>query len=80
MGKVDRAALRQKIQQLEGLTDDERAALLELAAGQRRYGLVWEDRTEDVEEQLREQLPVLVEDKSLRIVSETSEISETCSM
>mgnify|MGYP002623478965 CR=1 FL=1 len=77
MNKVDGAALRQKIQKLEGLTDDERAALLELAAGQRRYGLVWEDRTEDVEERLREQLPVLVEDKSLRIVSETSESSET---
>ena len=77
MNKVDGAALRQKIQKLEGLTDDERAALLELAAGQRRYGLVWEDRTEDVEERLREQLPVLVEDKSLRIVSETSESSES---
>ena len=77
---MNRAALRQKIIELNGLTDDERAALFERAAGQKRYGLVWEDRTEDVEERLREQLPVLVEDKSLRIVSETSEISETCSM
>jgi len=58
--------LRQKIQQLEGLTDDERAALLELAAT-KRYGLVWEEREEAVEERLREELPVLVEDKDLAL-------------
>lgn len=66
MGKIDRAVLRQKIQQLEGLSDDERAALLELAAT-KRYGLVWEEREEDVEERLREELPVLVEDKELAL-------------
>ena len=59
--------MRQKIQQLEGLTDEERAALMELAAT-KRYGLVWEEREEEVEERLREQLPVLIEDTSLRIV------------
>lgn len=66
MAKIDRAALRQKIQQLEGLTDEERSALMELAAT-KRYGLVWEEREEAVEERLREELPVLVEDESLRI-------------
>lgn len=66
MTKIDRAALRQKIQQLEGLSDDERAALLELAAT-KRYGLVWEEREEEVEERLREELPVLVEDKELAL-------------
>ena len=66
MGKIDRAVLRQKIQQLEGLSDDERAALLELAAT-KRYGLVWEEREEAVEERLREELPVLVEDKELAL-------------
>jgi len=70
MTKIDRAALRQKIQQLEGLTDEERAALLELAAT-KRYGLVWEEREEAVEERLREELPVLVEDESLRIENGT---------
>ncbi len=67
MGKIDRAVLRQKIQQLEGLSDDERAALLELAAT-KRYGLVWEEREEAVEERLREELPVLVEDKELALL------------
>ena len=66
MAKIDRAALRQKIQQLEGLTDEERSALMELTAT-KRYGLVWEEREETVEERLREELPVLVEDESLRI-------------
>ena len=66
MAKIDRAALRQKIQQLEGLTDEERAALMELAAT-KRYGLVWEEREEEVEERLREELPVLIENSELRI-------------
>lgn len=66
MAKIDWAALRQKIQQLEGLTDEERSALMELTAT-KRYGLVWEEREEAVEERLREELPVLVEDESLRI-------------
>ncbi len=58
--------MRQRIQTLEGLTDEERAALLELAAT-KRYGLVWEEREEEVEERLREELPVLVEDKELAL-------------
>ena len=67
MGKIDRAALRQRIQTLEGLTDVERASLLELAAT-KRYGLVWEEREEAVEERLRKELPVLVEDKDLALL------------
>ena len=67
MGKIDRAVLRQKIQQLEGLTDEERAALLELAAT-KRYGLVWEEREEEVEERLRDELPMLIEDKELALL------------
>lgn len=69
MAKIDRFVLRQRIQTLEGLTDDERAALLELAAT-KRYGLVWEEREEEVEERLREELPVLVEDTSLRLIGQ----------
>ena len=75
MAKIDRAALRQKIQQLEGLTDEERAALMELAAT-KCYGLVWEEREEEVEERLREELPVLIEEPSLRIdASANSQLS-----
>ena len=66
MNKQD---LRKKITNLEGLTQDERAALLELLASQKKYGLVWEEKTEDVEEQLRTMLPVLQEVPERAILS-----------
>ena len=69
MAKIDRAALRQKIQQLEGLSDDERAALLELTTT-KRFGLVWEDKPETVEERLRDELPVLTEVKERALISD----------
>lgn len=67
MGKIDHAELRQVIQKLDGLTDDVRAALMELNET-KQYGLVWEDHEENVEERLREELPVLEEDKSLALL------------
>lgn len=36
----------------------------------RRYGLVWEDKKEDVVEQCKEKLPVLKEDKSKEIITD----------
>lgn len=50
-----------RIRTLEGLTDDERSALLELLRTNKPYGLVWENKPEDVEERLRDELPVLIE-------------------
>ncbi len=47
--------------------------MLELIHGHKKYGLVWEDKPEDIEEQLREDLPVLVErndDKVHPIISD----------
>ncbi len=62
-----KAELIRKLQTLEGITDDERAALLGLLRTNRTYGLVWEDKPEAIEETLREQLPVLreVTDKAI---------------
>lgn len=70
---MDRKELIEKIRKLEGLTDDERSALLELANTQKRYGLVWEDKPEDVEEKLRDNLPVLTEVKERAIISDNPE-------
>lgn len=67
---MNRQKLIEKIRQIEGLTDDERAVLLELANTKKRYGLVWEDKPEDVEERLRDSLPVLTEVKERAIVSD----------
>lgn len=67
---MDRKELIEKIRKLEGLTDDERSALLELANTQKSYGLVWEGKPEDVEERLRDNLPVLTEVKERAIISD----------
>lgn len=64
-----KAELIRKLQTLEGITDDERAALLGLLRTNRTYGLVWEDKPEDIEETLREQLPVLREVKDKAIIA-----------
>jgi len=63
-----------KIKSLEGITHDERAYLINLVNTKKKYGLVWEDKPEDVEEQLRENLPVLCEVVERRILA--SEIIE----
>lgn len=63
MKATDRHNLIDRINTLEGLTDDERSAFLGLLRESKTYGLVWEDRPEAVEERLRDELPVLIEDK-----------------
>lgn len=64
MKATDRHKLIDRIKTLEGLTDDERSALLGLLREHKTYGLVWEDKPEEVEERLRNELPVLVEVKN----------------
>lgn len=69
-GRIDKSELIAKLQQLEGLTDEEKSNLIGLLRQHKKYGLVWEDKQEDVEERLREQLPVLTEVKERRIISD----------
>ena len=64
---MDTTKLALKIQSLDGLTREEKDALLKLLRKTPKYGLVWEDKTEAVEERLRDELPVLIEDESKRI-------------
>lgn len=59
--KIDKQALREKIQGLKGLSNEDKSQLLALLAEQKKYGLVWEDSKEDAEEVLRENIPVLRE-------------------
>lgn len=65
--RIGRAALAQTIRELEGIDNETRTALLELVNHRKKYGLVWEEHPEEVEERLREQLPVLEEDKALAL-------------
>lgn len=66
MNKQD---LISKIKKLDGVTQDERAYLINLVNTKKKYGLVWEDKREDVEEQLRDNLPVLKEVKDKAIIN-----------
>ena len=66
MNKTD---LIQKVKALDGLSQDERAYLINLVSTNKKYGLVWEDKPEEVEEQLRENLPILQEVKDKAIVN-----------
>lgn len=49
-------SLISKIKTLDALTAEEKAELIALLNNTKKYGLVWEDKPEDVEELLRTQL------------------------
>lgn len=66
---MKKTELLQKIKELNGLTADEKSYLINLVNTKKKYGLVWEDKPEDVEEQLREYLPVLKEVKKRAILN-----------
>lgn len=70
---MNKTELARKIQALDGLSNEEKTALLELIRGHKKYGLVWEEKPEDIEDRLSEDLPVLVErndDKVHPIISD----------
>ena len=68
---MNKSELRKKILTIEGLTNEEKSALLELLNKEKKYGLVWENKPEDVEERLRDRLPVFKEVKSRAILSDS---------
>lgn len=67
---MNKNELANKIRGIDGLTNDEKSALIELLRKQKKYGLLWEDKPEEVEERLREELPVLIEDTGKAIICE----------
>lgn len=67
---IDKQELASTIRNLQGLSAEQKSALLELLNEKKQYGLVWENHEEDVEELLRVQLPVLTEVPERRIMSE----------
>lgn len=66
---MDRPNLINKIKSLEGLTNDEKADLIQLLNETKQYGLVWEDKPEEVERELLTKLPVLREVTERRILA-----------
>ena len=68
---INKYELAKKITQLEGLTNEEKASLVELLRSQKKYGLVWEDKPEEIETRLVDELPVLTEVPERAIVSDS---------
>ncbi len=67
---IKKNELINKVLSIDTLSNDEKSALIELLRTHKKYGLVWEDKPEDVEERLRSELPVLKEVKGRAIISE----------
>ena len=70
---MNKYELAKKITQLEGLTNEEKASLVELLRSQKKYGLVWEDKPEEIETRLVDELPVLTEVSERAIVSDSAD-------
>lgn len=70
---MDKKELIKKIRGMEDVTSEEKAYLIELINNKKKYGLVWENKPEDVEQQLRSMLLVFSEVKERAIISEDKE-------
>ncbi len=66
---MNKQQLINKIKTIEGLTNEEKTKLTELLNTEKKYGLVWEDKQEDIEKRLETELPVLQEVKERAIIS-----------
>lgn len=70
---MDKNELKQKIEEIEGLTNEEKSELIKLLRSQKKYGLVWEDKPEDAEQRMVNEQPVLVEVPERAIISNDAE-------
>lgn len=68
--KIDKAALAARILALEGISSEDKSALLELLSEQKRFGLVWEEKPEEAQKILRNHIPVLEEVAERRLLCE----------
>ena len=70
---MNKYELAKKINELEGLTNDEKSELIKLLRSQKKYGLVWEDKPEDAEQRMVNEQPVLVEVPERAILCDDAE-------
>ena len=68
---IDKEALAEAIKLSKELTDDQKADIIGLIRTQKKYGLVWEDSPEEVEEILKTQIPILREVENRAILKKT---------
>lgn len=74
---MDKLNLINKIKSLAGLTNNEKADLIHLLNETKQYGLVWEDKPEDVEHELLTKLPVLREVTERRILAKDLQVDKS---
>lgn len=67
--KIDRQALLEAVNECAGLSAAQKEDLRQLLTEQKKYGLVWEDKPEQAYAQLRNIIPVMMEDKSKAIIN-----------
>lgn len=76
LSKIKREKLLSKIEMLkEKINDEDMIATLnevETELTKKKYGLVWEEHSEKVDEMMKDNIPVFVEDKTKEIVSDES--------
>ena len=70
---MNKYELAKKINELEGLTNEEKSELLKLLRSQKKYGLVWEDKPENAELKMVDEMPVLEEVPERAIISDDAE-------
>ena len=74
LSKVKREKLLSKLELLKQQIDDEDmiATLneVETELTKKKYGLVWEEHSEEVDEQMKSNIPIFIEDKDKEIVSD----------
>lgn len=70
---MNKYELAKKINEQEGLTNDEKSELFQLLRSKKKYGLVWEDKPEDIEQRMLDDQPVLVEVPERAILSDDAE-------
>ena len=68
---MDKPTLIKKIKVLESLTNEEKTELIHLLNSTKKYGLVWEDKPENVERDLLTKLPILQEVPERRILAKS---------
>ena len=77
LSKIKRERMLAYLEQLKTLNDDEEhiRAITEIenALTEKKYGLVWEEHSEEVNEMLAHNIPVFIEDETRKIVADEEE-------
>lgn len=69
---IDKEALMAAVMSSTELDNEQKSQLIRLIREQKKYGLVWEDSTEDAWEKMKTSIPVLKEDETKRITAPPS--------